>query len=238
VGIGGARGASRPRSRRRGRRARGGARTLAPLRLAARRPAPRPGDGAALGPAPPHRGARCARGAEDPAGRRARARALGAADDRRRARRELGRAPRRLIARRPSPERRRSQIQSRDLGPSYYRRLRKPKKGRPQMRTKIYIGAIVAALCAVFAFSTVAGAQVKTATSVTIKYNGDGFNGKVKSSKSSCKKNRKVTVFKSNGQKQFSDTSSSDGSWDTGNSGQAHGNFFAKVSGTATCKGA
>ncbi len=106
------------------------------------------------------------------------------------------------------------------------------------MRTKIYIGAIVAALCAVFAFSAVADAQAKTPTSVTIKFNGDGFQGKVKSSKKSCVKNRKVTVFKANGQKQFSDTSGSDGSWDTGNSGQTSGKFFAKVSGSATCKSA
>ncbi len=102
------------------------------------------------------------------------------------------------------------------------------------MRTRLYIGAIVAALCAVFAFSGVA--QAKTASSVTIKYNGDGFQGKVKSSKSKCVKNRSVTVFKANGEKQFSDTTEDDGSWDTGNSGQASGRFYAKVKKTTTCK--
>ena len=71
-----------------------------------------------------------------------------------------------------------------------------------------------------------------------------GFQGKVKSSKSKCVKNRTVKVYKQKGssqdpstdKKMFKDTSGSDGSWDTGNSGQAKGRFYALATGTDSCK--
>ena len=52
-------------------------------------------------------------------------------------------------------------------------------------------------------------------------------------------KNRTVTVYKQKGssqdpstdQKLFKDTTDSGGSWDTGNSGQAHGKFYASGEG-------
>ena len=58
---------------------------------------------------------------------------------------------------------------------------------------------------AIFVFAgivSVAGAHRPAKTTVTIHYNGDGFQGKLKSSKAKCIRNRKVKVFKkSTGQK-------------------------------------
>ena len=80
----GARGAARARPRQRDRDPLRLDRALAPLRLAARRPAAPPGHRPAPRPAPRGRGARRPRRAEDPARRRPRPRPLGPADDRRR----------------------------------------------------------------------------------------------------------------------------------------------------------
>ena len=85
---------------------------------------------------------------------------------------------------------------------------------------KLSVAIVVALLCGAVAMVSVAGARGKAATTVTIKYNGDGFQGKVKSSKASCVKNRTVTVYKQKGgsqnpstdQKLFKDTTGSDGS--------------------------
>ena len=76
---------------------------------------------------------------------------------------------------------------------------------------------------AIFVFAgvvSVAAARDAAKTTVTIHYNGDGFQGKLKSSKGKCIRNRTVKVFKkSNGQKLYTDTSDRDGRWNTGNSG-------------------
>ena len=89
-----------PRPRGRGRGAGGRARALAHLRLAARRAAAPAGDGAAASGAAADRGPRGALGAEDPARRRARPRALGPVGARRRAGRPLGRTARPVLSRR------------------------------------------------------------------------------------------------------------------------------------------
>jgi len=109
---------------------------------------------------------------------------------------------------------------------------------------KLSIALVVALLCGAVAMVGTAGARGKAATTVTIKFNGDGFQGKVKSSKSKCVKNRTVKVYKQKGssqdpstdKKMFKDTSGSDSSWDTGNSGQAKGRFYALATGTDSCK--
>jgi hypothetical protein len=87
-------------------------------------------------------------------------------------------------------------------------------------------------------------ARGKAATKVTIKYNGDGFEGKVKSSKAKCLKNRTVKVYKQKGssqdpstdQKLYKDTTDKEGHWDTGTSGQAKGKFYAFAKRSTGCK--
>lgn len=109
---------------------------------------------------------------------------------------------------------------------------------------KSFVVAIVVALCVAVAVSVPAIAAHRAKTTVTIHFNGDGFQGKVKSPRTRCIKNRTVNVFKQKGSDQrpktdkklFSDTSSSDGSWDTGTSGQAHGKFYARAKATTSCK--
>ena len=104
---------------------------------------------------------------------------------------------------------------------------------------KLSIALVVALLCGAVAMASTAGARGKASTTVTIKYNGDGFQGKVKSSKSKCVKNRTVKVYKQKGssqdpstdKKMFKDTTEDNGSWDTGNSGQAKGKFYALAKG-------
>ena len=97
----GSRRAARPGSGQRGRDPLRLDRALAPLRLAARRPASPSVDRAAPRPAPRGRGARRPRRAEDPARRRPRPRPLGPADDRRRADRQRRRAAGGLLSRSP-----------------------------------------------------------------------------------------------------------------------------------------
>jgi hypothetical protein len=109
---------------------------------------------------------------------------------------------------------------------------------------KLSIALVVVLLCGAVAMVSTAGARGKAATTVTIKYNGDGFQGKVKSSRAKCVKNRTVKVYKqtgssqdpSNDKKMFKDTTDNEGRWDTGNSGQAHGKFYALATRTTSCK--
>ena len=109
---------------------------------------------------------------------------------------------------------------------------------------KLSIALAVALLCGAVAMVSTAGARGKAATTVTIKYNGDGFQGKVKSSKAKCVKNRTVKVYKQKGngqdpsidKKLFKDTTDNEGRWDTGNSGQAKGKFYAYAPGTTGCR--
>ena len=109
---------------------------------------------------------------------------------------------------------------------------------------KLSIALVIALLCGAVAMASTAGARGKAATTVTIKYNGDGFQGKVKSSRAKCVKNRLVKVYKQSGssqdpnndQKMFTDGTDNEGNWDTGNSGQAHGKFYAVAKGTTSCK--
>jgi hypothetical protein len=104
---------------------------------------------------------------------------------------------------------------------------------------KLAIALVVALLCGAVAMVGTAGARGKAATKVTIKYNGDGFEGKVKSSKAKCVKNRTVKVQQREGntyETLYKDTSDSEGQWDTGNTGETHGFFRAVAKRTTDCK--
>ncbi len=104
-------------------------------------------------------------------------------------------------------------------------------------KTRRNLTALVAALGVAVGATGVAAASTPASPDqgkVTINYSGDGFYGKVKSSKPSCLKNRTVTVHGPHGQ-QLTDTTESNGSWDTGNSGQAHGKFYATVDARGNC---
>jgi hypothetical protein len=96
----------------------------------------------------------------------------------------------------------------------------------------------VLAVLSALGLTGIAGARSPAKTTVTIHYNGDGFQGKLKSSKAKCTRNRKVKVFrKSDGQKLYTDTSDHDGRWNTGNSGQIHGTFYAHTGRIPGCRG-
>jgi hypothetical protein len=100
------------------------------------------------------------------------------------------------------------------------------------------VAAVIAAALFITSIVTVAGAREPAKTTVTIHYNGDGFQGKLKSSRGKCIRNRTVKVIrKSNGQKLYTDTSDHDGRWNTGNSGQIHGTFYAHTRKIPGCRG-
>ena len=106
------------------------------------------------------------------------------------------------------------------------------------MKTKLLVIMGVLALCSVVGLAAVAGARDAAKTRVTIHYNGDGFQGKLKSSRGKCIRNRTVKVIrKRDGRKLYSDTSDQDGRWNTGNSGQIHGTFYAHTRRIPGCKG-
>jgi hypothetical protein len=99
------------------------------------------------------------------------------------------------------------------------------------------VGAL--ALVSVVGLTGVAGARDTAKTRITIHYNGDGFQGKVKSSKSRCVRDRKVKVIrKRDGRVLYKDNTDDEGRWDTGNSGQIHGTFYARTRKVHGCSGA
>jgi hypothetical protein len=104
---------------------------------------------------------------------------------------------------------------------------------RVRRRTSIAVLGLVACVAlGVVGVQSAAAAEV----TVTIKYNGDGFEGKVKSNKSDCVKQRTVKVWKKGkSHSQYKDTTDNQGNWDTGNSGQVHGKFYATVNAKAGC---
>lgn len=109
--------------------------------------------------------------------------------------------------------------------------------------TALALGLVTAvALPATWGSAQASPARNKATTTVTIKAEGVDLSGKVKSPRQGCITNRKVNVIKQVGsrgggddRKFASDTASSDGSWDTGNTGTP-GHFYAKVAGTSKCK--
>ncbi len=101
-------------------------------------------------------------------------------------------------------------------------------------KTRNALTALVAALCVAVGATGVASAHSPAQDKLTIHYTGDGFTGKIKSSKAKCLANRTVTVHGPHGQR-LKDTTEDDGAWDTGNSGQAHGKYFATVNAKGNC---
>jgi hypothetical protein len=101
-------------------------------------------------------------------------------------------------------------------------------------KTRRTVTALVAALCVAVGATGVAEAHSSGQDKLTIHYSGDGFLGQIKSSKANCLSNQTVTVHGPHGQ-QLKDTTEDDGSWDTGNSGQAHGKWYATANAKGNC---
>ncbi len=116
------------------------------------------------------------------------------------------------------------------------------------MRIKMLIAAAAITVSGVLA--TGASAANLTPTTVTIQAESGGdFFGFVKSSdKQQCANNRKVTLYRLLGdspnpgsdQKIGMDLAQANGDgymWSTGNTGERHGKFYARVKKTETCAG-
>lgn len=116
------------------------------------------------------------------------------------------------------------------------------------MRIKMLIAAAAITVSGVLA--TGASAANLTPTTVTIQAESGGdFFGFVKSSdKNQCAANRKVTLYRLLGtspnpgadQKIGMDLAQANGDgymWSTGNTGERHGKFYARVKKTETCAG-
>jgi len=116
------------------------------------------------------------------------------------------------------------------------------------MRIKMLIAAAAITVSGVLA--TGASAANLTPTTVTIQAESGGdFFGFVKSSdKNHCAANRKVTLYRLLGtspnpgadQKIGMDLAQANGDgymWSTGNTGERHGKFYARVKKTETCAG-
>lgn len=116
------------------------------------------------------------------------------------------------------------------------------------MTKKLWPAVIALAACAALALPASAAAK-PAKTTVTIHYNGDGWQGKVKSKKPGrCANNREVVVYKQSGgaphpatdEDLYQDTSSKSGNaytWNTGNSGQENpGRFYAFAHKITGCK--
>ncbi len=102
-------------------------------------------------------------------------------------------------------------------------------------------GLALAASGAMLAAGPAAEAAALAPSTVTIQAEGVDLSGAVSSPHEACLVDRKVIVFKQKGKrggdddvKFASDTTGSDGSWSTGNTG-TEGKFYAKVRKTATC---
>ncbi len=110
----------------------------------------------------------------------------------------------------------------------------------PKNKIRVALSALAISLTAVAGVAGAAEAAPKAPKAkITIKAEGGGFHGYVKSSKSFCLDERKVTVHNaSTGQAILTDTTGPDGSWDTGNPGIRTGAYYARVSRSPGCKGA
>ncbi len=111
------------------------------------------------------------------------------------------------------------------------------------LRSKL-LAVVLVVVCGAVAVVGVGVASGAAKTTVTIRYTGDGFVGKVKSSKAKCVRDRTVKVYRQVGseqdrsvdQKLYTDTTDNEGNWDTGNSGQVHGKFYARAKRKTGCR--
>lgn len=99
----------------------------------------------------------------------------------------------------------------------------------------------VSAATAVIAGTATSAQAAGSRSTVTIQADGTDLSGFVSSTNPACVAGRKVLVFEQIGSrgggddvKRYSDTADSNGSWNTGNTGE-EGFFYAKVKATATC---
>jgi hypothetical protein len=114
------------------------------------------------------------------------------------------------------------------------------------MRVKMLIAAAAILITGVLATSAVGASLTPTKVTIQAESGGDFF-GYVKSTdKNHCANNRKVILYKLQGdspnpsadQKIGSDTAQANGDgymWSTGNTGQRHGKFYARVKKTEFC---
>src|SRR4051812_32241887 len=105
------------------------------------------------------------------------------------------------------------------------------------VRRRTGIAVLAIAACAALGVVGVQSASAAASVKVTIKYNGNGFEGKVKSDKASCVAQRLVKVFKKGEDHQlYKRLTGDDGSWNTGPSGMVHGKFFATTNAKPGCE--
>ena len=99
-------------------------------------------------------------------------------------------------------------------------------------KIRIAIAALAISLTA-----TTGAAEAAKKDKLTIQAEAGGFHGQIKSKKSFCLANREVTVYNaSTGEAVLTDTTSSNGEWDTGNPGIRTGSFYASTPATSGCK--
>lgn len=104
---------------------------------------------------------------------------------------------------------------------------------------------VITAATVALAFAGIAGAA--TPSSISIKHLGGGeFTGKVKSDDAGCRADRTVVLYQlkgkspkpKNDRKIVKDTTDEQGRWNTGQTGERSGKFYAKVKRTDDCRGA
>jgi hypothetical protein len=104
-------------------------------------------------------------------------------------------------------------------------------------KLRTVLAAVAATAVAVTGVAGTAEAAPKA--KVTITAEAGGFHGYVKSKKTFCLADREVRVYNAQtGQAILMDTTSEDGSWDTGNPGIRSGSYFARVTASPGCKAA
>ena len=113
-----------------------------------------------------------------------------------------------------------------------------------KLHLRTVAGSVLGLAAAATAFGLApANAASPAPTTVTIQAEGTDLFGKVSSTRTVCKAERKVIVIKQVGTRgggddiRFAtDTSDSDGDWNTGNTG-TEGKFYAKVKKNDFCQG-
>ncbi len=117
------------------------------------------------------------------------------------------------------------------------------------MRPRLFGTVVAAAVCGVLALTGIAGAGAgdRAKTKVTFHAQNGDFYGKVKSPRlNKCADNRKVKVYRQEGNEQnprdeevvasdISELNGNHGEWSTGNTGLS-GKFYARAGKTPDCK--
>jgi hypothetical protein len=116
------------------------------------------------------------------------------------------------------------------------------------LKPKLLVTVLALAVCGAVALTGIAVAREAAETKVTIREQNGDFHGSVQSSKlNRCADERKVKVYKQQGQEQnpgseevvASDTSELQGDkgvWNTGNTGFQSGKYYARAGKIPGCK--